>query len=129
MAESDLYYATFLDMADDHVRRRGLDLGEDPAARVKLPDPPCVTDAIRRLDLNAEHISAVIWATGYGVDFDWIDLPVFDGNGGPIQRGGVTAIGGLYFLGLQWMRKMASSFMSGVGDDAAVLADHIAARN
>jgi putative flavoprotein involved in K+ transport len=129
MAEADLYYATFLDMADDHARRCGLDLGEDPGARVKLPDPPCVTDPIRQLDLGAEHISAVIWATGYGVNFDWIDCPVFDGNVVPVQRAGVTAVGGLYFLGLQWMSKMASSFMSGVGDDAAVLAGHIAARS
>ena len=36
---------------------------------------------------------------------------------------------GLYFLGLQWMSRMDSSFMSGVGDDAAVLADHIARRS
>lgn len=128
IAEADLYYATFLDMADDHARRRGLSLGEDPAARLEYPDPPCMTEPIRQLDLGAEHISAVIWATGYGVNFDWIDCPVFDGNGVLVQRGGVTAVGGLYFLGLQWMRKMASSFMSGVGDDAAVLADHIAAR-
>jgi putative flavoprotein involved in K+ transport len=129
IAEADLYYATFLDMADDHARRRGLDLGDDATARSKLPDPPCVSEPIRQLDLEAERISAVIWATGYGVNFDWIDCPVFDGNGVPIQRGGVTAVDGLYFLGLQWMRKMASSFMSGVGDDAAVLADHIAARS
>ena len=70
----------------------------------------------------------MIWATGYGVDFGWIDIPVFDRHGAPIQRDGITAVGGLYFLGLQWMSRMASSFMSGVGDDAAVLADHIAAR-
>ena len=129
LAEADLYYATFLDMADDHVRSRGLDPGEDPEARVKLPDPSCVSEPIRELDLNAEHIGAVIWATGYGVNFDWIDCPVFDGNGVPVQRGGVTAVSGLYFLGLQWMSRMASSFMSGVGDDAAVLADQIAARS
>ena len=77
---------------------------------------------------SAENIGAVVWATGYGVNFDWIDCPVFDGNGVPIQHGGVTAVGGLYFLGLQWMSKMKSSFMSGVGDDAAVLAEHIALR-
>jgi putative flavoprotein involved in K+ transport len=35
---------------------------------------------------------------------------------------------GLYFLGLPWMSKMSSAFLSGVGDDAAVLAAHIAAR-
>jgi putative flavoprotein involved in K+ transport len=128
IAEADLYYATFLDMADDYARRCGLNLAEDSAARVSLPDPPCVTEPIHQLDLAAERISAVIWATGYGVNFDWIDCPVFDGKGVPVQQGGVTAVGGLYFLGLQWMSKMASSFLSGVGDDAAVLAGHIAAR-
>jgi putative flavoprotein involved in K+ transport len=126
IAEADLYYATFLAMADDFAHNRGLVLGEDPAARTRLPDPPCLTEPIRRLDLRAENINAVIWATGYGVDFGWIDCPVFDRGGVPVQRGGITAVPGLYFLGLQWMSRMASSFMSGVGDDAAALADHIA---
>ena len=128
IAEADLYYAAFLDMADEHVRKRKLDLPREPAARARLPDPLCMTEPIRRIDLRAEDINAVIWATGYGVDFGWIDCPVFDADGVPVQRGGVTAIPGLYFLGLQWMSRMATSFMSGVGDDAADLADHIAAR-
>jgi putative flavoprotein involved in K+ transport len=126
LAEADLYYAAFLDMADAHVRAHGLDLPEEPAARTQLPDPLCVTEPIRRLDLRAEDINAVIWATGYRVDFGWIDIPAFDANGEPLQRGGIADIPGLYFLGLQWLSKMRSSFMSGVGDDAAVLADHIA---
>jgi putative flavoprotein involved in K+ transport len=33
----------------------------------------------------------------------------------------------LYFLGLQWLAKMKSSFLSGVHEDAARLADRIAA--
>ncbi len=70
----------------------------------------------------------MILATGYRLDFGWIDLPVFDGNGEPRHRHGIAEVPGLYFLGLQWMSRMASSFMSGVGDDAAVLAEHIAAR-
>jgi putative flavoprotein involved in K+ transport len=129
LAEADLYYTTFLDMADEHARNRGLDLAEEPAARVRLPDPLCVTDPIRRLDLRSENINAVIWATGYGVDFGWIDIPAFDAAGQPLQQRGVSSAPGLYFLGLQWMSRMASSFMSGVGDDAAVLAEHIAGRS
>jgi len=70
----------------------------------------------------------VIWATGYGVDFGWIDLPVLNAQGEPVHRRGITDIPGLYFLGLQWLSRMNSSFLSGVGNDAAVLADHIAAR-
>jgi putative flavoprotein involved in K+ transport len=100
---------------------------EEPA-RAVLSDPPCVTEPLRRLDLRAEGIGAVIWATGYGVDFGWIDIPVLDAAGEPLHRHGITEVPGLYFLGLQWLSKMKSSFLSGVGDDAAVLAAHIAAR-
>ena len=101
---------------------------DDPDARAALADPPCVTAPIRRLDLAGEGIHAVIWATGYGVDFGWIDIPVLDARGEPVHRDGITGVPGLYFLGLQWLSKMHSAFLSGVGDDAAVLADHIAAR-
>jgi putative flavoprotein involved in K+ transport len=128
MADGDLVYATFLGAVDEYVRRRKLDLPEDPDARTTLPNPPCVTEPLRRLDLAAEGISAVIWATGYGVDFDWIDLPVTDDKGEAVHRNGISAVPGLYFLGLQWLSKMNSSFLSGVGDDAEVLADHILAR-
>jgi putative flavoprotein involved in K+ transport len=128
LADGDATYATFLDMVDAHVARQGLEMPEEPAARAVLSDPPCVTEPLRRLDLRAEGIGAVIWATGYGVDFGWIDIPVLDAGGEPLHRHGITEVPGLYFLGLQWLSKMKSSFLSGVGDDAAVLADHIAAR-
>ncbi|MBR0758376.1 NAD(P)-binding domain-containing protein [Bradyrhizobium jicamae] len=128
LAEGDLVYTTFLTMVDDFVQRRGLDLPGDPDARSTLPDPPCVTAPLQRLDLAASGISAVIWATGYGLDFGWIDLPVLDERGEPKHHHGISEVSGLYFLGLQWLSKMKSSFLSGVGDDAADLADHIAAR-
>jgi putative flavoprotein involved in K+ transport len=129
LANGDVYYTTFLDMMDAYVRQCGLNLPGDPAARAALVDPPCVTAPIRRLDLASEGIHAVIWATGYGVDFGWIDIPVLNARGEPIHRNGITGVPGLYFLGLQWLSKMHSAFLSGVGDDAAVLADHIAGRN
>ena len=119
LATGDTYYAGFLDMLDAHVEQHGLDLPDDPAARTVLADPPCVTAPIRRLDLGKEEIHAVIWATGYGVDFSWIDLPVRDGSGEPVHRGGVPEVPGLYFLGLPFLSKLYSAFLSGVGDDAA----------
>jgi putative flavoprotein involved in K+ transport len=128
LANGDTVFATFLDMVDAHVEQHGLNLPQDSAARAMLPDPPCVTEPLRRLDLRTEGIGAVIWATGYGVDFSWINVPVLDARGEPVHSGGITPVPGLYFLGLQWLSKMSSSFLSGVGDDAAVLADHIAAR-
>jgi putative flavoprotein involved in K+ transport len=35
---------------------------------------------------------------------------------------------GLYFLGLSWLSRRASSFIFGIEHDAAHLAEHIAAR-
>jgi putative flavoprotein involved in K+ transport len=124
----DLIFTTFLTFADGFVKLRGLDLPDEPEARTTLPDPLCVTEPLQRLDLDTEGIGAVIWATGYGLDFGWIELAVKDANGDPVHRNGITDVPGLYFLGLPWLSRMNSSFLSGVGDDAAVLADHIAAR-
>jgi putative flavoprotein involved in K+ transport len=128
LGDGDLVFTTFLDIVDGYIKLRGLDVPDEPKARATLPDPPCVTAPLQRLDLGTEGIGAVIWATGYGLDFGWIDLPVKDANGDPIHRDGITDVPGLYFLGLPWLSRMNSSFLSGVGDDAEVLADHIAAR-
>ena len=128
LANGDAGYATLIDQLDAHVAQRGLDLPDDAAARVVLAEPACVTSPLRQLDLGKECIGAVVWATGYGLDFGWIDIPVKDADGEPVHRCGITGVPGLYFLGLQWLSKLYSAFLSGVGDDAAVLAEHIAAR-
>ena len=86
-------------------------------------------EVISELDLRASEISTVIWATGYTFDFSLVKLPVFDGNGYPIQKRGVTEYNGLYFLGMPWLHSRKSGILFGVGDDAAYLATHIAARD
>ena len=128
LAYGDAAYMAFLDLVDAHVERHGLDVPEEPEARILARDPPCLAQPVRRLDLHAAGIGAVIWATGYAMDFGWVDAPVLDARGEPVHRRGVTDVPGMYFLGLQWLSRMNSSFLSGVGDDAAFLADHIAAR-
>ncbi|HMM90000.1 NAD(P)-binding domain-containing protein [Bradyrhizobium sp.] len=127
--DGDLVYSTFLGTVDAYAKRRQLELPEDADAHTRVADPPCVTAPLTHLDLAATGISSVIWSTGYGVDFGWIDVPVIDERGEAVHHKGVSDVPGLYFLGLQWLSKMNSSFLSGVGDDAAVLADHIAARS
>jgi putative flavoprotein involved in K+ transport len=128
LAYGDASYAGFLDLMDAHVERHGLTMPEDPSARAVLPAPHCLAEPILRLDPRAAGIAAVVWATGYDFDFGWIDIPVLDARGGPVHRCGITGIPGMYFLGLQWLSRLNSSLLSGVGDDAALLADHIAAR-
>jgi tripartite-type tricarboxylate transporter receptor subunit TctC len=46
----------------------------------------------------------------------------------PIHRRGVSAQRGLYFLGLRLLHKLKSSFLRGVGEDAAYIAQPIATR-
>jgi putative flavoprotein involved in K+ transport len=128
LVRGDAYYAAFLDTVDAYISRHGLDLPEEPGARAVSPDPASLIAPLQRLDLRAENIGTVIWATGYGLDFGWIDIDVLNARGEPRHRHGVSEVPGLYFLGLLWLSKLKSSFLSGVGDDAAVLADHIAAR-
>lgn len=66
----------------------------------------------------------MIWATGHRYDFDWVDLPILDGTGAPVQTRGVTACPGVFFLGLHWMHTFKSGQFSFVDEDAA----HIAGR-
>jgi putative flavoprotein involved in K+ transport len=126
LASGDANYLSVLDEADAFVARNGLDLPEEPGARAMLPDPPSVTRPILSLDLAAEGISTIIWATGYGLDFGWLKVDAFDAGGRPRHQRGVSAEPGVYFLGLPWLSRRGSSFIWGVWHDARHIADHIA---
>jgi putative flavoprotein involved in K+ transport len=129
LAHGDAAYARFLDQADAYIREQALDLPEEPEGRLATPDPPSLAGPpIRQLDLHENGVTSVIWGTGYAPDFRWIDAPVFDARGLPAHRQGITEVPGLYFLGLSFLTRFGSSFVTGVGDDAARLADHIAKR-
>ena len=131
LAAGDESVGVFTRAVDAYIARSGL------RAPAEAPPPPGSLQAvspgaalrapIRELDLAASGIMSVVWATGFRRDFGWIDAPVLDERGEPIHRRGVTGCAGLYFLGLPWLHKLKSSVLCGVGDDAAHLADHIAA--
>jgi putative flavoprotein involved in K+ transport len=122
----DANYLSLLDEADAYVARNGLDLPEEPAARVFAPDPECMTDPILELDLTAAGVTSIVWATGFAVDYDWLQVDAFDENGRPRHQRGVSSEPGIYFLGLPWLSRRGSSFIWGVWHDARYLADHIA---
>lgn len=121
----DANYLSVLDEADAYVARNGLDLPPDLDARTTVPDPDCVTNPLSELDLEQHHINSVLWATGYAVDYSWLQVDVFDDNGRPKHQRGVTAEDGIYFLGLPWQTRRGSAFIWGVWHDARYLADHI----
>ena len=126
LAQGDANYLSLLDEADAYVARNGLDLREEPDARRIDPDPPCVTDPLLELDLAKAGVTSIVWATGFAVDYGWLQVDAFDENGRPKHQRGVSAEPGIYFLGLPWLSHRGSSFIWGVWHDAKYLADHIA---
>jgi putative flavoprotein involved in K+ transport len=79
-----------------------------------------------QLDLDGAGVRSVVWATGYRLDFGWVDLPVLDQWGYPRHVRGVTTYPGLYAVGLPWLYSEPSSVFAGVGADAAHVVGHIA---
>jgi len=128
IAQGDAHYLSVLDAADAYVEKNGLDLPEEPEARRIDANPDCVTDPILQLNLAEAGITAIVWATGFAVDFGWLKADTFDARGIPLHERGVSKVPGLYFLGLPWLSRRASPFIWGVWHDAEYLAGHIAAR-
>jgi putative flavoprotein involved in K+ transport len=77
-------------------------------------------------------VENVIWCTGFGPDFSWIDLPVFGDAKEPVEplhrRGIVAGEPGLYFVGLHFLYAMSSGFLPGVGRDAEHVVKHLTSR-
>ena len=122
----DMNYLATLDMADAFIERNGIDLPEEPEARKIGPDPDCITNPLVDLDLADAGVSTILWATGYGYDYDWLDVDACDENGKPAHTRGVSTEPGFYYLGLPWLSRRGSSFLWGVWHDAKFIADHIA---
>jgi putative flavoprotein involved in K+ transport len=82
---------------------------------------------VRFADGTSVTARSVIWATGFGVDHSFVQLPVFDEHGRLVHQRGVTSSPGLYFLGLPWQHTRGSALLGWVKDDAAFIAERIAA--
>lgn len=129
IAAGDADYLSVLDQADAHIAAHSLDFPEEPEARTMRPDPACVSNPILSLDLAGQGVTSIVWATGFGFDYDWVATrEAFDARGHPVHAQGVSPVPGLYFVGLPWLSRRASAFIWGVWHDAERLAGHIAAR-
>jgi putative flavoprotein involved in K+ transport len=77
-------------------------------------------------DGSEQQVSAVIWATGFRLDHSFVRLPAFGADGRVEHRRGVTAVPGLYFLGLPWQHTRGSALLGWIEDDASYIAERIA---
>jgi putative flavoprotein involved in K+ transport len=80
-------------------------------------------------DGRALDVTNVIWCTGFRPDFRWIEMPIVDPDGWPVQsRGVVDSAPGLYFLGLLFQYSFTSMLVAGAGRDAAFVVARLAER-
>jgi putative flavoprotein involved in K+ transport len=122
VAWADDRQGRFMDRVRRFVGERGL-----PEPEV-APPAPFNPDAPETLDLG--DLGAVIFAGGYRPNYgSWIRCEAaFDALGFPIhEEGASTAVPGLFFVGVHFLRKRKSSLLGGVGEDAAIVARGISA--
>jgi len=117
---ADLKQERLLDRIDEFAAGNGLD--ELPATR---PEPTVIGAAPTEVQLAG--IDTVVWATGHQPGhLSLAGLPV-DGRGRLVHEGGVAPTPGLYLLGLPFLRRRSSSFLSGIGADALELTTQLRA--
>jgi putative flavoprotein involved in K+ transport len=122
---ADDQLAATLAKIDEFSTANGLD---DKVGPRELVAPTRLQPAPTDLDLRAEGIDTIVWATGYRRSYPWLKIPVLDERGEIRHRGGVTEEPGLYVLGLRFQRRKGSNLIDGVGNDAAELTRHLIER-
>ena len=134
LTKTGLIHKTLESRLAQRLKDRDTLIGSSPRKlkkRYAVELKPRATDAAGRTarfeDGSELEVDAVIWATGYRSDYSWIDLPILDSNGRLRHRRGVTDVPGLFFLGLTWQWTRGSALIGWVKDDAAFLAERIAA--
>ena len=123
VAWGDERHDQFAGLVRTLAQERGLDgSGPDQPAPFEGEGP-------ERVDLSG--FGAVLFATGFRPDYgSWLGWPeAFDEHGFPIHEDGEsTAVPGVYFVGVHFLRKRKSSLLVGIGEDAAIVARRVASR-
>ena len=112
----DARYRDFSRLVERFCAERGLEAPD-------LPEPaPFVADPSPAID--ARSIGTIIFSGGFRPDYSWVHVAGgFDPMGFPAQVDGAsTAVPGLFFVGVHFLRTRKSSLLCGVGEDAAIVA-------
>ena len=116
----DLFEERVRGIIDCYIDRAGIEVPPAENRTIRY-EPPELTE----LNLLHAGISTIIWATGYGLDYQWIDAPILDELGFPRNVRGVTEVPGLYFLGLLWQHSQLSASLVGPEFDGPYLLDRM----
>ena len=91
------------------------------------PGPTVLPADALRLDLDLSAYRTVVWATGFRPRYPWLHPSFLDRRGRLAHDAGVLPVPGAYALGLPFLRRRKSTFIDGVGPDAAELSEHLLA--
>lgn len=119
--EADRVYNSINAMIDRYIAENAID-APPPSVYSPLWEPERETT---ELDLDAAGITSIVWATGFTPDWSYAAMPIFDGTGYPHQRRGVTALPGVYVLGLPWLWTWGSGRFLGIAKDAEHVTGHL----
>lgn len=126
LSKADKGQEMMLTAYDNYIQRAGIDAPpEEHPAAVDAYQAPEITS----LDLQAEGISAIIWACGYSYDTSFFTFPVLNRFGLPDAiRGASSAYPGLYFVGFPFVPTLKSGFVTGVAECAAYILNRISGK-
>ena len=79
-----------------------------------------MTSPILSLDLAQAGINTIIWATGYAVDYSWLNVNAFNEQGRPQHQRGVSSEPGVYFLGLPWLSRRGQPLSGASGTTRSI---------
>jgi putative flavoprotein involved in K+ transport len=125
VATADAQMTELLAKIDDFIASTGRTAqAPEPGKPAPIRPRPSPSE----IDLRADRIRTVIWATGYERRYPWLKIPVLDERGEIVHVGGVTPEPGLYVLGIRFQRRKDSNLIDGVGRDAEYLSGILADR-
>jgi putative flavoprotein involved in K+ transport len=120
VANADLKQARFLDRVDEFVAYAGVS--------ASAPDRPPRTDVgAPPSGLDVAAFDTVLWATGHRHTPPRLDPGNLDRRLRVVHDGGVLRSPGLFVIGLPFLRRRSSTFLSGIGRDAVELTREVRA--
>jgi putative flavoprotein involved in K+ transport len=123
---ADQFSGNVKNMIDEFIAKTGVQAPARDFDEADVPDAEAACAAqITSLNLQENNISSIIWTTGFGCDFTYLKLPVFDSEGNLKHHDGISDVEGLYFLGFAWLRCRKSQLIHGAKDDAKFIAEKV----
>ena len=112
-------------MIDQYILRSGVDA---PPAEPDTAGGTIDLDPPTEIDLYREGIGSILWCTGFGSDFTWLDPTLLDADVRPRREGAAGGASGLWFMGLRWLTHRGSAQLAGMTKDAESVARAVSAQ-